>query len=191
LKSNVKNRSIFLRNTIFISEISQICNTRISIQERDANGINSFRSQCLTSALRHSYDLPNKNIYELRVRVVNEIHRKRYLSHCQTVPPFYVGDVPLARKFFLINIFPFTLSFVERFKRSVFMALRNNFYPLQRWRAPARSRRIIVISDKLYFDKRVSLPTGEFHTRVPPTALQRIGRNFRSRLNCAIVDRLC
>lgn len=50
-KLNARNRSISPRNIIFISELSQICNTRISIQERDANGINSFQSQCLTSAL--------------------------------------------------------------------------------------------------------------------------------------------
>ena len=29
----------------------------------------------------------------------------------------------------------------------------------------AHTRRIIVISDKLYFDKRVSLPAGEFRAR--------------------------
>lgn len=46
----LETSNIFLRNIIFIFEISQICNSRISIQERDANGINSFQSQCLTSA---------------------------------------------------------------------------------------------------------------------------------------------
>lgn len=46
------------------------------------------------------------------------------------------------------------------------MAPLNNPYPLQRRRrTPAHTRRIIVISDKLYFDKRVSLPTGEFRVR--------------------------
>lgn len=43
------------------------------------------------------------------------------------------------------------------------MALLNNPYPV--CNGGARSRRIIVISDKLYFDKRVSPPTGEFRAR--------------------------
>lgn len=150
--------------------ISQICDTRINIRERDSNGINSFQSQCLTSALTSF------------IRFAEQKWIRASCSACQRDPSGTLspglgpkssspgrsarGKFPLARKLLLTNIFPFTpLSFAARFQRNIFIASLNNPYPLQRRRAPSHTRRIIVISDKLYFDKRVSLPTGEFRAR--------------------------
>lgn len=123
-----RNRSIFPR-IIFISEISQICNTRISIRERDANGINSFQSQCLTSALTSF------------IRLAKQKWIRASCSGCErdpsgTLSPAlpkssfadrFTRGVPLARARTLSPNEHFsrlrrTLSFVARLKRNVFIA---------------------------------------------------------------------
>lgn len=78
------------------------------------------------------------------------------------------------------------------------MDLPNNPYPLQHtpeMRAREREHtrgRIIVISDKLYFDKRVSPGGGISRSLACHRQLcSESAGTFRSGLNCAIVDRLC